>query len=125
MKVLDIRKKNYGLNLGRQTRTAHPWGNGHMRRSPLPYEYEAEIGFANLKNKRLKFTRGDIIRFEGGFRKVGNELGVIIDRIRVIKHKDCGTYSDLCSVVMVITGPYKGVLIYVSTLDQGKLKLES
>jgi hypothetical protein len=117
---LSLRKKDYGLPLGKTIDkiAQYPYYYGRFNKnSPKEYEYKAT--FQRIDTDKLRLRRGDMIRFSpadyrGGFgKKVRGEFGVILERYRIIKRKLNGTYKDYYAVVLITSGELKGQLQHV------------
>ncbi len=114
---LSLRKMDYGLPLGK-TITKQASSPYSMRtRGIVRHEYyDYSATFERVDTDRLRIRRGDIIRFASQYKfkkAVRGELGVIIERYRIIKYKLNGTFKDYYAVVLVTTGKLKGQLQHV------------
>ena len=113
---LSLREKDYGLPLGRTVSkwATQTWYNRTNRNLPEYYDYPAT--YERVDSDRLRLRRGDIIKFESStFRKdIQGKYGVILERYRIIKRKNIGTFKDYYAVVLIVSGKLKGQLQHVS-----------
>jgi len=116
-----LRLENYGITPNERVPDIAR-SHGNMGRPRHNYEYEYEYEFVNPNSKRLSLERGDVFRFSSSVRPeyARNQMGMIIDRYRKVKHKGI-KYIDYCAVVMVITGPQKGRVFRFSMNHAGQL----
>jgi hypothetical protein len=119
---LSLRKKDYGLPLGKTIDKVATYPYYYHRFSKKGTEndkYEYKASFQRVDGNQLRLRRGDMIRFSsgdwtGGFRKdIRGEYGVILERYRIIKRKINGTFKDYYAVVLITSGKLKGQLQHV------------
>ena len=117
---LSLRKKDYGLPLGRTIDKVaqYPYYYHRTHRKNISKEdnhYEYSATYERVDTDRLGLRRGDIIRFNSyTFRKeVRGKYGVILERYRIIKEKLNGTFKDYYAVVLITSGKLKGQLQHV------------
>lgn len=62
-------------------------------------------------NPRLGLRKGDIVRFSHSPifpKEIRGEMGVVLERFKLVKDKGYHTFQDYGAIVMIITGEMKG-----------------
>jgi hypothetical protein len=121
---LSLRKKDYGLPLGRTISKFALYPHYYYHRAhkdngeDTTYEYDAT--FERVDSDNLSLRRGDIIKFSEfkWGKEVKGQFGVILERYRIIKEKLNGTFKDYYAVVLITSGKLKGKLQHI---DRTKL----
>jgi len=129
MKVrLSLQEKNYGLPLGKTVYSIANFFYNRYRTKPIPNDnhYEYPRTYEIVDSDRLRIRKGDIIQFNHCMfkKEIYQEFGVILERYRIIKQKNNGTFKDYYAIALITTGKLKGELYHVTYSRVSALKKE-